>query len=113
MRPHRVDTRVEAMRCDAGRKQLWLGSKVTARGETGENCHVLSRVEATVLPCYRALNGNGTLQRWWWGACINPRQALGASEACSNCKMQPLASMMMMSSNLRIPLKPTNDGQDA
>ena len=54
MRPHRVDTRVEAMRCDAGRKQLWLGSKVTARGETGENRHVLSRVEATVLPCYRA-----------------------------------------------------------
>lgn len=102
------------MRCDAGRKQLWLDSKATARGETGEIRHVLSRggcYRATVLPCYRALNGNGTLQRWWWGACINPRLALGASKACSNCKMQPLASMM--SSNLRIPFKPTNDGQDA
>ena len=53
MRPRRVDTRVEAMRCDAGKKQLWLGSKVTARGETGEDCHVLCRggYRATVLPC--------------------------------------------------------------
>ena len=41
------------MRCDAGRKQLWLGSKATARYETGENCHVLCRggYRATVLPC--------------------------------------------------------------
>ena len=79
MRPRRVDTRVEAMRCDAGSKQLWLDSKVTARGETGEDCHVLSRggYRATVLPCYRALNGNGTLQRWWWGACISPETGLG------------------------------------
>ena len=41
------------MRCDAGKKQLWLGSKATARRETGDNCHVLSRggYRATVLPC--------------------------------------------------------------
>ena len=89
MRPRKVDTRVVAMRSDAGRKQRWLGPKVTARGETGENCHVLSRggyYRATVLPCSERERHAAAVVV---GCVYQPRTGLGRFRSLSQLQDVP------------------------